>query len=214
LTGLAHFVLSTNREADMSRTLLSVWLVLSVAASPARAQERPDRGGTAPGDTADAPTLSPGKKVRVTALQFGPDPIVGTLDGFEGDTLVLITGAFGTPGQRVTVAADSITKLEVSRGKDRELWSTLGGLAGLLLPPLIVRISMSEAEKAECKRGTLPCPQAFEALALALLGSLAGGYLGYFLAPERWTTVTLDVVTVALAPSRGVGVRVTLASPF
>jgi hypothetical protein len=210
-----------NREEDMRKTLLAGWLALSVAASPAWAQKPPGAGKTAAGDTAaDAPALASGNKVRITAPQFGTEPIVATVAGFVGDTLVLATDERGT--HYLAVPVRSITKLELSRGKAAGL--TIAGAAIGLLVGGVVGAAIATAGEDERPRQGWPVGDVTigeEGLADAtgvLLGGVAGAFLGamigHSLSSERWTTITLRGGNVAVTPWRGVSVRVTLPSPM
>ena len=133
--------------------------------------------------------------------------------GVEPGMKVRVTGADGTRttgravslgGDRVGVqeaGADSVMVLapdhavEVSRGRNRALWTGVGVLAGATAGVLITRAQESEPEDIGGLQRTA------DGLANTATGILVGGVLGFFLAPERWRRVT--PARVGVQPSSG-----------
>ncbi len=127
--------------------------------------------------SAQAPLLEPGARVRLYAPSLG-GRLTGTLVAWESDTLVVrVDGE--AEGLGLVVPADSVTRLDVSRGKRPMTLEGAGvGMLGGALLALIASPDWVD-ENGEC---TLAC-LAYEVsphlgtrvAVLSLLGALLGG---------------------------------------
>ena len=124
-----------------------------------------------------------GARVRVSLLAPPPERMVGRLRLLSPDTLVVGLGG----GQAdLSLPLASVASLERSRGRPRLLWTVLGTVAGAGAGVLAHRATR-EDDPADIGglRGTA------DGLEKTLVGALAGGVLGFVLAPERWSRVPL-----------------------
>ncbi|MEP6991185.1 MAG: hypothetical protein ABJA80_09670 [bacterium] len=130
-----------------------------------------------------ADLLTAGVKVRVTApvLERG----TGTVVSYGSDMLTVAPEAGAAP---LRVATSTITKLEVSRGKNRLKWGLGGALAGGLAVAIIGGVQGGHDDPTGLGAGT-------GVAAGFILGALLGGIGGAVFAPERWQDVTAVVTS-------------------
>lgn len=159
------------------------------------------------------PPVAPGDRVRVTARNIDPDPLVGTLVALGADTCVLEVKSRAEP---LALPLASVTKLEVSRERRSKagIGATVGFIGGALAGAVIAIASLDE----ECGVLSPDCDlnEDLESIApAAVLGGLAGigvGVLvGSVLKVDRWEEVPLDRLRVSIMPQRhglSVGVSV------
>ncbi len=188
-------------------------VLLLLAASAASAQERPPE---------------PGERVRLQAPRLDEHRIRGRIVGIQGDTLVLDAEARpsmwervfrvpigGKPPGRLHVPLDSITSLEVARGK-KSNWpaafaagAVIGGGATLL--------------GAAAYGSSGPCvatedPDCGDGRSLVLAGVAVTAVtvvaFGLFAKTDRWVDVTPARTRLTVAPTPGRGVAVALSIRF
>ena len=152
----------------------------------------------------DAVGLSPGARVRVTALRLAPEPLAGTMESSSGQSIVL---RIEDPELAVTVPAADITRLQLSRGRDRGKSALIGGAIGGVLGAVGV-VTLCYALGGDCDDKAIAAKYGAAGLGLGLV-------LGAAAAPERWEDVPSDRIHVSIAPTpgRGVSVRVSFSLP-
>ena len=149
------------------------------------------------------PAVEPGARVRVTAPSASPGRLEGTVVTLTGEDIVVDQRG----GDQVTIPLQSVTLLEVSRGRKSKLLLGLGlgfvGGAGAGAAIIPERCGLDFPE-AGCR--------AVGATVGAVGGALFGAIVGALIKTERWEEVPLDQLRVSFAPQRdgrfGVGVSV------
>lgn len=142
--------------------------------------------------------LQPGDRVRMTA------------PGGERTTGRVIRRDDGTLGVRVGRADSLVTPgpdqtVDVSLGRQRGVYAAVGALAGATAVVTIAR-----ADNADDDGDPVGYLDAQVDAINALLAAVAGGVVGYFVAPERWRRVS--PARVVVRPEGG-GVAVGLSVP-
>ena len=133
----------------------------------------------------DSRTVEPGARMRV-ARTTAAEPVVGNLASWEGEQLILEVG-----GERLTLVAGSITKLEVSNGQKTH------ALVGLGIGAVVGAVFGA----VWC--GSATCDQTAKAAAIfALPGALIGVLVGAAIKTEKWEEVSLDQLRVSFVPQR------------
>ncbi len=145
--------------------------------------------------TAQQEMLKPGARVRVTAPELRAAKQVAILEAWRGDTLVLVADStFFYP-------VGSITRLEVSWRKrsHTSLGAGLGLIAGIA-----IGVGASAHFASECRKsGQGWCDTAYVLTPLgALVGTLAGAFIGGRVKTDRWVEVPLDQLLISVVPRR------------
>ena len=155
---------------------------------------------------AQGPTLQRQARVRVTTPSMSKKPLVGIVDSVDAGGLVLRTGRVAS----TTIPFSRVTRLEVSRGRKRPMWSKtaplwLTGAAGGV--GAIVGYATSSDEDFFGRD--------FGTVLLGGLGSVLGLVVGTGMAigvkADTWETVpggvadsrSLTTPSLYLAPGRG-----------
>ena len=203
----------------MRKTLLlaSLLICLITAAVPARAQ-------TVAGDPRQTqklgqiPPIDEGTKVRVSTTSS----YVGVVAALSADTLYLAPARYGDPS--VAVPIESITRLEVSRGRGPGAW--IGGGIGLLAGAIIGGSIATSATENPCDDRGCTLGEALGSLneqaAAGLggivvggaLGLLAGALIGRGLSPERWEPLSVESVRLSFRPNGGASVAISFSTRF
>lgn len=142
--------------------------------------------------------LTPGDRVRLTAPALGLERFEGTLAAIEADSRMLEVQAEDT---MVTLPIDSLTRLEVSRGKGSRAAGLVAGAALGALLGVVVGSTVGEDCPPE---GLVPCADRGDtALIGGLLGGAIGAGLGYRLnGGTRWEPLSLQNLVVSFQPFR------------
>jgi hypothetical protein len=158
---------------------------------------------------ADDSTIA-GTRVRVIR-KGGQPPVVGRLVLRSPERLTVQTD----DGRGMGILFDQVARVQVSNGRDRAKWTTLGGLFGLVAASAVYAIDDGDCSGSECaKRFGLMAGPAI----------VVGAVVGSRVAPERWRDVDRvpDVAAIdrsqrfriALRPAAGGGARVVAALAF
>jgi hypothetical protein len=155
----------------MRALLLSVTLA-AAAVAPLAAQPEPQ-------DT----TVELGMRVRVTAAPMEWVPITGQLVGLTRDSLLVL---HPRRPRSVSVATSDLSTLEMSLGRARNRWTTMGAGAGAVAGIVLTRaVVETEPEDPVGVHGTA------DGIAYTMSGMVAGAVVGWVLAPERWRLARL-----------------------
>jgi len=144
--------------------------------------------------------ITAGNRIRLVAPAAVTGRIEGTVIQLDGKSLLV-----GGNGRRpISVPREAITQLEVSTGRRRQT------LKGLWLGAGIGALWMGAAcgLYADCDDGASPI------LGGAASGALLGAGIGALIKRDRWSTVPLDRVRIAIVPTPRRGVRLFLAVGF
>ncbi|MFC1639221.1 hypothetical protein ACFL3B_00490 [Gemmatimonadota bacterium] len=146
-------------------------------------------------DAQQPPAIPPGQRVRITAPECGIQRQVTTLEEYTGGALVMPTGS---------CPLDSVTRLEVSRGRKSHSLEGLG--LGWLVGAGV------GAAVSDCDPSSLGICEAVPIGIGATVGLVIGTIFGSLIKSDRWEEVPLDRVRVSFAPQRdgrfAVGMRV------
>jgi hypothetical protein len=165
---------------------------------------------------ADSTEIAPGTWVRVTTDGEGGKTLQGSVRLLDGSTLVLERPDDPHP---ISISRSDIAVLDVRRQESRKtLGIVIGVAAGGLLGYAVGRSGEPECASRRPTGGNGLENLCFAGVSSAgggLLGALAGGLLGGFLAPgAKWEKdQPLDRVRVSVSPTlgRGIGASLTLA---
>jgi hypothetical protein len=135
-----------------------------------------------------------GARMRVTTT--ASDSIhFGNLTSLDSVAVVLQGKAMRQPGlpterPLLTIPLASVRKLEISRGQTRRARRTIAGsVMGLVAGAFIGGVIMAKATECDCEDSgigvLLGVPVG------AAVGLLAGGGLGYAMAPHRWESLPI-----------------------
>ena len=160
-------------------------------------------------DTPPSAVVAIGEKVRVTT-RTGRDDRTGVVMAADAQSLTVSLGS-GKPPVRIPLA--SVRKLEVARGRRTAVkeGAISGGLVGLVLGVLAVHtVSHALCENAtDCDAS--PQGYGIGAGAFAAGGAGLGALVGLAIKTDRWETVPVDRVGVAIGPvPAGAGVQVSV----
>lgn len=150
-----------------------------------------------------APRLAPGSRMRVTAPDFAPRPLVGRVSAVDTDAVVLKLDGLDEP---IEVPRSVVTKWELSRGRHTQVRRGAG--RGLIIGAA-VGASLGLWASYEGDAFT-SAPQGMLLGAAVFGGVFAGfGALVGLSKTERWEQVTPDgpLVDVVFLPA-GVGLSV------
>ncbi|GAC1652834.1 MAG: hypothetical protein NVS4B3_15360 [Gemmatimonadaceae bacterium] len=169
--------------------------------------------------TLRAQTLSDtltGKRVRITLVQIANSnqvggyaidetstrmPVMGTVVGFDRDTLRLILNGSGS----TAIPLASIARFEVSTGRGvTGAHVGLGAVAGLLVGGF-AGLFHGSAKDSGCKAGgfCLGLAAPAEGIVGAALGSALGAVIGALVPGERWEAATVPSRVILVPSSRG-----------
>lgn len=155
-----------------------------------------------------AAPLPAAARLRLSAPSRGLDGVVGTLVEFRSDSLrVRREDAEDT----VAVATREVTRLEISRHRDRHTLAGIGiGLAGGALIGAVTAGGNSRSapscapnEPFCLHMGNVVDPTVAGAVGGGLIGALAGGIIGASYRTDRWEAVVLP----GMAAGPGTGLR-------
>jgi hypothetical protein len=164
---------------------------------------------------AEEPASAP--RVRVTAPSFSGKRLVGIVVGLDETTLTIQRQAAKGSLQ---VPRAAITKIEASRHRSRKaMGAGIGLLVGL---GATAALYMAAGDRCEAVPKDDVLPQVLCAVGTrgsAILNGIrivpAATLLGLVAAPgEKWEVSTTDRLRIAVAPTRGGGVRAALAIRF
>ena len=146
------------------------------------------------------PVLEPGTRVRVTATDCGLRRQATTVEALRGDTLVLPGEPTASSNSIAPLECplDSMTRLEVSRGRKSHWLSGMG--LGLLAGAGIGALAGGFSSSCTHEWGSL-CTMVGAGTG-ASLGLLTGLTIGALVMTERWERVPLDRVLLSFAPER------------
>jgi hypothetical protein len=166
---------------------------------------------------------SPGPRVRVTAPSVSGKRLIGVLAGLDETTLTLQREGDKGPLQ---MPRASVTKIEVSRRRSRAAGAGVGMLLGVGTAAVVGLVSGDDCGRSPgggpggvWRRrggGGLYC---LDDTAIAVLSGIVivpvATLLGLVATPgEKWEVATVDRLRLAVAPTRGGGVRAALAIRF
>lgn len=124
------------------------------------------------------PRLETDARVRIWA-ESSESVLKARVRDITPETLAVAAGANEA---RVFRAAD-LERIDMSRGRNRWVWTLGGMLVGATAGVLISRADNDEGDMI----GGID--ETAEGLANTVTGALVGGAVGFFVAPERWRTV-------------------------
>ena len=170
----------------MSRRIALAGVAIAFVTGAAAAQA----SGTVP--------LAIGDRIRIKTAASS-SAMKGTL--VAADEFALTLAPEGRETTHQTLARSDIAKLEVARGKKRNvLWGVVGGaVAGLT-----VDLAMA-GDDNPCDFGAC--------IILPAMGAAVGALVGVVIKTERWETLQAEKVSVAIAPTRH-GVQVSVSIRF
>lgn len=173
--------------------------------------------------TSNAPVSGP--RIRVTAPSFSGERLVGVLAALDETTLTLRQGENGS--RSLVVPRAAITKLEASRHRSRKAaGAAIGLLIGLGTAAVVGLVARDDCTVSPgdgpwgpgtwWRSGALFClDKRDKALLTGILVVPPAMLLGLVASPgERWEISTTDRLRIAVAPTRGNGVRAALAIRF
>lgn len=157
-----------------------------------------------------APTIAPGTKVRAKATGAGPGWIEGDLVRVTSDTVVIRDP---TVGDSARLAASSLTRFEVSRG--RGSGTLRGGLLGFRIGAgagvLLGMAALAESCSGFCPAEVGPSEILAAAAIVGSVGAGIGALIGSASRIERWQRIRPWRTSVRLGPIGGGGVRIGIA---
>ena len=154
--------------------VLPLAAALALAPRPAAAQQAP----------ADSAVLPSGIKVRVSD-GGGARVADGRFWYLRSDTLWLL-GALNDPSTSASVPNPAARRVEVSRGRRRELWGTVGAVLGLA-----VGAGVALAAEGDAPASSGDARRTSHAVSGGAAGGVVGGLVGWLIAPERWRRVNI-----------------------
>jgi hypothetical protein len=133
--------------------------------------------------SAQVDTLPAGARLRISFPTASAEArLVGRLERVTADSLTVRVADGGSRALPV----NGIERVELSRGRSRALWTGAGVAAGAVAGILVTRAGNDEPEDIGGIGGVA------DGINNTLIGALAGGVLGFLLAPERWRQVHLS----------------------
>lgn len=166
-----------------------------------------------PAQCTQATRLEPGARIRFDSPSLG-GRLTGTLVAWESDTLVVSVDG-DAPGLGLIVPADSVTAIDVRRGRRMTLEGAGLGLLGGALLALVASPDLVD-ENGDCT--TLGClaykvsPHLDTRVAvLSIAGVLLGAIVGSETKTATWETVHLKRLNVGATQDGGVALGVRIA---
>ncbi|NIM51536.1 MAG: hypothetical protein GTN62_12050 [Gemmatimonadales bacterium] len=158
--------------------LPAVLLVLPFATTAARAQ---------------APTLEPGARVRVTVPHLGLTRHAATFETLRGDTLVVVADSV------IYCTLASVTRLDAHQGRrGHPAQGALIGLAvGAVAGGVTGAVGCGTSWWCTTQKGV-----SLGAVIGGLTGALLGTGIGALIKTDRWEQVPLDRLRVSVLPQR------------
>ena len=150
----------------------------------------------------ESPAVAVGTRVRIAAATVAPDRLVATLVAFDENTMTLAVKSQRTP---LVVPRDSITRLEVSRGRKGNAGkgALIGAIPWVILVVLVVH------------SGGLPESGVTDVRSFAFLGVTVGtgAAIGATIKTERWQDTPISRFGTRMNPlgGRRVGCSVSFA---
>lgn len=171
----------------------------------------------------DALSAEPGSRVRLTAsappatlkesahaMGREAKPLIGVL--VTADAEALTVKLDGGEGQQ-RIPRSSIRTLELSTGK-RSAWRT-GALVGAAFGAVLIYTEDPCPElEADCPLNAHVSERLAGAAVGALAYGLAGAGIGSFFKTDRWHPLPLDAIRLAIAPTRGRGIHLSVSVGF
>jgi hypothetical protein len=162
-----------------------------------------------PGVVAQATSLTPGARIRVSAPSREIQNRPGTLVRVTPDSLTI---DFRRNAGPVTVPLDALSRLDVSTGKRRQAGFWRGAGIGFLITGAIVGATVLATRDCgeDCQ-----VPLLIYGGSGLVLGTIVGGVIGSRRAPDRWEAFPLGRPTaVSRVIDRPAGARVAFSIPF
>ena len=190
------------RPLGMIATSLLAAIVSTVFPDTVRPEEHP---------LAD-PTLV-GSKIRFLAPTAIDGPVQGTVMEMDGSSLLISTENH----RPFRVSRQAITNLEVAVGRRGN--ARKGLVIGALVGAVLVGLAASVPKDSFCPPAKPDAQECLDARSLFLaigvpLVALEGAGIGALIKSDRWSSVGIERVRVAPAPSRGPGVGLALSLRF
>jgi hypothetical protein len=138
-----------------------------------------------PAGLAQAPSLTPGARIRLSAPGYEIKNRPGTLVRVTPDSLTI---DFRRNAEPITVPLDALTRLDVSRGRRREAGFWRGAGIGFLITGALVGAAVLSAR--ECGEDCQVPLMIYGGSGL-VLGTVLGGIIGARKAPDLWEAVPL-----------------------
>jgi hypothetical protein len=162
---------------------------------------------------AQAATLMPGSRVRITSPAYELENRVGTLVRLTGDS---VTIDFPGKTPRLSLPIDAVSRLDLSMGVRRAAGFWRGAGIGFLVSSAIVGATYL-GSRDTCGSGDCAAAFAIVAAGGVVVGSMVGGFIGLAHAPDRWESATLRAPTGAATdrlPATGFRVGLRFATRF
>jgi hypothetical protein len=144
--------------------MLRIVCVCLIAASVASAQPT----------GSSQPYILTGREVRVHSDAYR-SPVRGEWVGVVGDSAHVTLGR----GAKVAIPTASISRIDENRGRQRGLYAVIGAAAGMLVGGIAMAASIGDGDGLAAAAGFTVG---------GLVGAVVGAPIGFFWAPERWTT--------------------------
>ncbi len=180
--------------------LLAILTFVPLAGSAAQVQQPPVKRGARVRVTTSPPNPCPAWNTRCLR-EIDSRRYVGTFVAWKGDTLVV-----ETKGYTLALPLDSVTKLDVSRGRKTNTGE--GAVIGLLVGGVVGAV-IGYASYEECVGGWACFGDLGPGVNVAaggviggLGGLVAGAFIGLAIETDRWQEVPLDRLRVSLGPQR------------
>ncbi|HEY0809421.1 MAG TPA: hypothetical protein VGD49_04630 [Longimicrobiales bacterium] len=130
-------------------------------------------------DVATVPQIEAGARVRIWTETLETPPLKARVQTAGSQNIAVTTNA-GSPPRILDVNA--MQRIDVSRGRNRLVWSAAGMLLGATAGVLISRADGDEGDMI----GGID--ETAEGIGNTITGALVGGVVGFLVAPERWRT--------------------------
>ena len=134
-----------------------------------------------------AQTPVPGDPVRITAPSLGFEKEIGSLVRVSPDSLTYRRSA--APGDSLTIATSSITRLEIAFGNKQQRRIGHGALVGLGIGAGLGLIAGVADGDPTCEKGGYCVNAGVSIAALGALGAAIGTIVGVFVKAPAWRQV-------------------------
>jgi len=165
----------------------------------------------------EAKTLPSGPRVRLTAPSVSGKRLVGTVVGL--DEVALTLQRHGVTDTMLVPRA-AITRLEISRGRRRSKGALIGAVVGLGSGVALGLATGSDCSSDPDLRALFVaffggCKGTTRAVVISVATVPVGALVGFLVAPgEKWEASSPDRLRIAVAPTRGGGVRAAVSVRF